>query len=211
MDKNIYTIIQIYFDENFNFFIQINNVIIFVFSLLCIIYFFILIKNLLKHNSIEVDEAKIGIGSQKIKLKINNLDRQIAYQIWVELNTRKIGLAFDENDVIIELYNSWYEFFKVTRELIKNIPASKLNNKNTKLIIMTAIEVLNLGIRPHLTKWQAKFRRWYDLESQKSSSKKLSPQEIQMKFPEFDNLIFEIKSVNKSMINYKELMHNIIK
>ncbi|TGL19764.1 hypothetical protein EHQ47_16845 [Leptospira bourretii] len=210
MDNDIYSIIHIYFDKNLNLIFHVNNFIIIIFLIFCGIYSFIILKSLIKHNSIEIDEAKIGIGDQKIKLKINNLDRQIAYQIWVELNTRKIGLEFDENDVIIELYNSWYDFFKITRELIKSIPASKLNNKNTKQIIMTAIEVLNIGIRPHLTKWQAKFRRWYDLESKKESSKKLSPQTIQRKFPDIDILISEIRTVNQSMINYKNLMYDII-
>lgn len=67
----------------------------------------------------EIDEAEIGIGSGKLKLKPNNIDRQIAYSIWVELSTRKIGLQIDpEDDVIAEIYDSWYAFFSVTRELI---------------------------------------------------------------------------------------------
>jgi len=64
------------------------------------------------YSSFEIDEAEIGIGSQKIKIKPSNEDLQIAYKLWVELSTRKIGIKIDEeHDVIIEVYNSWYEFF----------------------------------------------------------------------------------------------------
>lgn len=70
----------------------------------------------------------------KVKIAPNYQDMQIAYKLWIELSTRKIGLKIDlNNDVIIEIYNSWFEFFKITRELIKEIPISKIqNNDNTK-------------------------------------------------------------------------------
>ena len=59
-----------------------------------------------------LDQAEIGIGSSKVTIRPNHLDKQIAYNIWVELSTRKIGLEIDlENDVILEVYNSWYAFF----------------------------------------------------------------------------------------------------
>ncbi len=60
----------------------------------------------------EIDEAEIGIEPGKIKLRPNFTDRQVAYQIWVELSTRKIGLEIDlAHDVISEVYDSWHKFF----------------------------------------------------------------------------------------------------
>jgi hypothetical protein len=48
----------------------------------------------------EINEAEIGIGSSKIKIRPNKEDLQIAYQLWVELKTRKLGITVDEeNDV----------------------------------------------------------------------------------------------------------------
>jgi len=107
-----------------------------------------------KVKAYEIDEAVIGIGDQKVKIKPNYQDMQIAYKLWVELSTRKIGLEIDlENDVIKEIYKSWYEFFKLTRELIKEIPVSKIRkDESTKELVRIAIEVLNEGLRPHLTK-----------------------------------------------------------
>jgi hypothetical protein len=59
----------------------------------------------------EIDQAEIGVGTSRFRFKPNITDRQVAYAIWVELSTRKIGLPIDLNhDVIVEIYDSWYNF-----------------------------------------------------------------------------------------------------
>ena len=159
----------------------------------------------------EIDEAEIGIGSHKMKIRPNYDDVQIAYKIWVELSTRKIGVLIDFNsDVIEEIYNSWYEFFKLTRELIKDIPVRKIRNyESTKQLVNLAIEVLNLGIRPHLTSWQAKFRKWYKIQSEDHDNQNLSPQDLQKRFPEYDKLAEDLQKVNQMLIRYKDYMRKI--
>ncbi len=65
-----------------------------------------------KVKAYEIDEAVIGIGDQKVKIKPNYQDMQIAYNLWVELSTRKIGLEIDlDNDVIKEMYLYSYRIF----------------------------------------------------------------------------------------------------
>ena len=128
----------------------------------------------------EIDQAQFGLGQQKISLRPNETDRQIAYKIWVELSTRKIGLPIDlDDDVITEIYDSWYNFFSVTRDLIKDVPVSKFRRKDTEQIIRLSIEVLNSGLRPHLTKWQARFRRWYERALASDESATLHHQDVQ--------------------------------
>jgi hypothetical protein len=57
-----------------------------------------------KFSDFEIDRAELGLGDQKISFRANDTDRQIAYSIWVELSTRKIGLPIDaEDDVIAEI------------------------------------------------------------------------------------------------------------
>lgn len=142
----------------------------------------------------EVQGADIGIGSTIINFKPNKKDKEIAYKLWIELSTRKLGIPLDfENDVIYEVYNSWYEFFKITRNSLKEFPVSKLNNESSKDIIYISIGVLNGELRTHLTKWQAKFRRWYELERDKDINSDKSPQEIQEEFPEYDELCEDLK------------------
>lgn len=158
----------------------------------------------------EIDSAEFGLGDQKVSFKPNDIDRQIAYSIWVELSTRKIGLPIDvENDVIAEVYESWYAFFGVTRDLIKDIPVSKVRNDSTGKIISLSIEVLNEGLRPHLTKWQARFRHWYGRQIETKDD--ISPQDLQKKFPKYDELSGEMLLVNKKLISYRKKMEELVK
>ncbi|HJP69553.1 MAG TPA: hypothetical protein VJ846_11680 [Sphingomicrobium sp.] len=157
----------------------------------------------------EIDSAELGFGDHKISFKPNTLDRQIAYSIWVELSTRKIGLNIDpEDDVVAEVYDSWYAFFGITRELIKDIPVSKLRNDSTRKITNLSIEVLNEGLRPHLTKWQARFRHWYDRQMEKKDD--VSPQEVQKKFADFEPMISELLQVNAKLIVYRRKMLELV-
>lgn len=159
----------------------------------------------------EINEAEFGLGDQKIKLTPNLVDQQIAYKIWVELSTRKIGIPIDtENDVIAEIYDSWFNFFSVTRELIKDVPVQKFRRKDTEQIVRLSIEVLNLGIRPHLTLWQARFRRWYENQLKQEGNVDIHPQDIQKKFPQFSELEKDMLEVNQRLINYREKMYDII-
>ena len=138
------------------------------------------------------------------------MDSQIAYKIWVELSTRKIGIPVDiEKDVIVEVYNSWYQFFGITRELIKEIPASKLKRLETRNIVQLSIDILNLGVRPHLTTWQARFRHWYDVELTKTSTNELTPQEIQKEFPNYASLTDDLLAINNQLIEYRKAMYQL--
>lgn len=160
-------------------------------------------------NEVLIDSAEFGFGDSKIVLKPNRADRQIAYSIWVELSTRKIGLEIDpENDVLYEIYESWYSFFGVTRELIKGIPADKLGNETTAQIVSLSIQVLNEGLRPHLTQWQARFKHWY--ERKIATTAVGYPQDIQKDFPAFEALTTDLLNVNQRLIRYRSKMYEIL-
>lgn len=164
------------------------------------------INKRINSKSITIDEITLGIGDSSVKLTYNKKDQEIAYKLWVELSTRKIGLILDkENDVITEVYNSWYEFFKVARELLKDIPASRLPYSND-LIELTE-KVLNKGLRPHLTTWQAKYRKWYEKEA--DTNVEDSPQDLQRKYPHYDALINDLIETTKRITEYKNLMKAI--
>jgi hypothetical protein len=161
--------------------------------------------------SFEIEEAEFGLGDQKITLRANDLDRTVAYRIWVELSTRKIGLKINlDDDVIDEIYDSWYEFFSVTRELIKDVPVAKVRNDSTRKIIRLSIEVLNEGLRPHLTRWQARFRRWYAYQLEKDKEAALHPQEIQKQFPAYDELVADMLAINAWLIAYRAKMYELV-
>lgn len=194
--------------ENWNIFILKFNWIAVVITLILLWGISFLMKKCLNYvnkRSVMVDEVNLGIGNSSLKLSYNKKDQEIAYKIWVELSTRKIGLRFDkENDVIKEIYDSWYEFFGTTRELLKDIPANRIPYSGN-LIELTE-KVLNIGLRPHLTRWQARYRSWYE-EALKNNSE--TPQEIQKEYPEYTALIEDLLETNEKMIEYKNLMKRI--
>jgi len=169
----------------------------------------------LTFKNFEIDQAEIGVGNSKFRFKPNLTDKQIAYAIWVELSTRKIGLPIDfDHDVITEIYDSWYNFFSVTRDLVKGVPVSQVKRNGTQAIIKLSIEVLNEGLRPHLTHWQARFRWWYERELAKYDEGKggtvLDPQEIQAKFPRYGELKADMLRVNTALIRYRQKMHELV-
>ncbi len=163
-------------------------------------------------NQYEIDEVEIGVGSGKVKIKPNYEDLQIAYKLWVELKTRKLGLPFDEDhDVILEVYNSWYEFFKITRELIKSVPVNKIRSaSSTQVLVGISIDVLNKGIRPHLSKWQARYRHWIDAELGKQGGKDFPPQDLQKRYPKYGELVSELKATNKQLVAYSAVLARIL-
>lgn len=203
--------------DNWNLTFSINIIL-----LIIIVSLFVLLKNGLldyimdkifrrfKNKNYSIDEVKLGIGSTTISFKPNYDDRKIAYALWVEISTRKLGLAIDfDEDVIVELYNSWYAFFGTARESIKEFPITKLNNDNEKDLIEITTELLNDVLRPHLTKWQSKFRKWYAEELNKSPNANLTPQEIQSNYEYFDELTAEMLNINKHLKYYQEVLYSI--
>ncbi len=169
------------------------------------------VKDVFKYSrkrSIDIDEIELGIGNSHVTLKYDAKDKEIAYKLWIELNTRKIGLQYDEdNDVLVEMYDSWYKFFEIARELLKEMPQSKF--ASTPQLIELSLKILNVGLRPHLTKWQAKYRKWYAQELKKSESDNRTPQEIQKRYLYYDELVDDLKITNKRMMEYKDLLYEI--
>ena len=165
------------------------------------------VKKVLKNSTkrtVSMDGMSFGIGNIECHLKCNDDVREIAYKLWVELTTRKIAIPLEDDDVITELYDSWYEAFSSIRGLLKSVPG-KCFDDAADLIDLTT-KVLNEGLRPHLTKWQAKYRSWYEMESKNSHE---TPQEIQKRYPEYTELISDMKKTNQNMINFANKMHEI--
>lgn len=155
-------------------------------------------------------EFDVNLGHiGKVKIRRNNEVACIAHRAWTELQTRKASLPFDEShDVISEIYDSWYSLFKEFRELIKTIPADHIAaDKNTEKLVNLMIAVLNEGLRPHLTKWQAKFRRWFNYQTDKRPED--CPQDIQKDFPNYADLVRELIDLNKKLQEYSEFLKKV--
>jgi len=69
------------------------------------------------------------------------------------------------------------------------------------------VDALNNGLRPHLTRWQATFRHWYDEALKKSLDK--SPQEVQRDYPQYSELVEDLIKVNKQLVKYADVIKQI--
>jgi hypothetical protein len=154
-------------------------------------------------------------GSPKAVFKVERNDENlyIANRIYIELTTRKAAIPLDDkNDVIEEIYNSWYKLFSIIREEIKSVPGKYLRDHDpTTALIGLTRKILNDALRPHLTEHQAKFRRWLQTAKEDQENKKLTPQELQRKYPDFENLISSMKKVNKTLSEYAGELDKLIR
>jgi len=198
---------KVYIDEHLNIVIQISIWIIIAAILIIILYYF-LARKFFKYNLVKVDIKLGNVGVAEFRP--NKTDLQIAHKIWTELVTRKAAIPIDEdNDIIEDIYDSWYALFKKVRDFIGEIPADLVrNNKSTKEIVRIATQTLNEGLRPHLTKWQARFRTWST--SKKDKLLEMTPQEFQKEYPQYKDLIDDLLKVNRQLIQYSQELKKII-
>lgn len=188
---------------NISIFFTLNIwVIIFFVGLLAVVW---IVRYWCGDSKIKLTKITLKLGGQAVTFDVerNYLNLEIAHKIYIELITRKAALPIIETeDIIAEVYNSWYALFKTTREEIKGIRGELLDHPNSEALVTMATDVLNMGLRPHLTTYQGRFRRWYDEELENKENKELSPQEIQQKFPDYNALITSMKEVNLLLADY---------
>ena len=137
-------------------------------------------------------------------------DRVVAWKLYTQLKTRKAALIFDEEyDVIADVYDSLYEIFPISRDLLMNLPLNEIERDPS--IADLIFRVQNYGIRTHLTKWQSDFRRWWDNAIKDPSNKDKRPQDIQKDYPKYKELIKDLKKTNIELNKYAEDLLNIAK
>lgn len=148
----------------------------------------------------EVQEISPTFFGVQWKITRNARTAQLAHEAYVELVTRKAGIPIEQDhDVIVEIYNSWYSLFGEIRRLGRGLPAEALaRDPNLRRLHDLLIDVLNKGLRPHLTRWQSRFRYWY--ADARRNSPNEGPQEIQRRFPEYDQLVAGLRDANATLM-----------
>lgn len=137
-----------------------------------------------------------------ITYDVSETERVLAWQLYVQLGTRKAALSFDEeHDVIAEVYDSIYELFPITRDLLMNLPLHEIAKESSVAHLM--LRVLNDGLRPHLTKWQAEFHRWWATALSDPANNK-RPQDVQRDFPRYGALVDDMKHMNVELTKFAQ-------
>ena len=134
---------------------------------------------------------------------LSEQERVLAWQLHVQLVTRKAALSFDEeHDVIVEVYDSLYDLFSITRSLVMNMPLQEIEKRESVADLM--LRVLNDGLRPHLTNWQADFRRWWTQSLNDPANNQKRPQELQRSYPQYVALVHDLGNMNIELSKYAE-------
>lgn len=145
-----------------------------------------------------------------VSYQLGEEDRLLAWKLYVHLKTRKAALPFDnKDDVVIDVYDSLYELFQITRDLLCSVPVRNLQSE--KNIAELMLRVQNDGLRPHLTKWQAPFRRWWINVIGAPENRDKSPQEIQRQFPDYEALVTDLRQMNTEMSKFAEELLRIVR
>ncbi len=156
-------------------------------------------------------QPKRGIAKHVAHLR-NPEAYRVAYQLWVELTTRKVGLPIDlAHDLVNEIYDSWYAFFREARGLIKMIPLHRNPScRQMRQLVRVSQAVLNDGLRPHLEKWQGKFRHWHKIGGDPAQSPGLSPQQAQALFPDWIELSADLLAANRKLCGYLATLEEML-
>lgn len=192
---------------DFSITLDIGTLIIAVLSVITIIVYFFSKKRLKKLN-FDIDECELGLTGGTIRLRCNKIHQQIAYRIWVDINTRVIATKIDlDVDNIRVVNNSYYKCFTDTRELLKEIPVNKINNDGE--LVNLIVRFLNEVMRPYLTKWGVRYNNWYDNIIKTDEMKGKNPVEIQKSYSCYEELSNDLLSINEKVMKYSDKLHEI--
>jgi hypothetical protein len=202
-------LLRIYLRPNWSVGVEISPWLIAALIIIALLVLFRWYRRFRRHFSLVKLEIDLG-GVGKAEFQPNVRDIQIAHTIWTELVTRKAAIPIDpEHDVIVEIYNSWYTLFGRIRQLISDIPATWVRQEHsTRELVRISTDTLNNGLRPHLTRWQARFRNWYANQSEALKSK--TPQEVQKSYPDYSLLIKDMLEVNRQLIQYSVELQKLV-
>ena len=157
----------------------------------------------------KVQEVTLGFGGATMHLMPDDEVARIAHQAWAELVTRKAGIQVDYDDVIVEVYDSWYRLFGALRMLAKEVTVSALQKRSdAKKLLDTLMVTMNEGLRPHLTKHHATFRHWWERPSD-LASQDMSPQERQRLYPKYEELMSDIRDVNRNLMGLADALRKL--
>jgi hypothetical protein len=150
-------------------------------------------------------------GTIEYHLVKNKETLEIIFKLYVEIVTRKLGLPINlKYDVITKIYNSWYKLFPIIREDLRFNSAELIMDQNYGDLISLLLDILNLGLRPHLEKYQARFRMYYDAALKVKINIECTPQEIQEGYIFYEDLSSSMLEVNKFFICLRGNLANFI-
>jgi len=152
--------------------------------------------------------VNFGFGAASVTIEPNDAVARAAHQAWIEISTRAGAAGFSENDLIVEVYDSWYELFRLLRRIATELPTHKgLQSSEAQLLLDALVSALNEGLRPHLTLRQAAFREWWGHEQPVRGE---TPQARQQRYPEYGAVMSEIELAAKNLRQSADALWSLV-
>lgn len=152
----------------------------------------------------------------EIEIDNSKNTKNVAWELYCELSTRVGVVDFKpEEDLIIYCLDSWYNFFQLARQKIKElkIPKKKKVKKRKKksktikeyYLSEIILKLLNEQLRPFLRKWHGDFRHYWEFDS----NEKDYPIKRQINFSNYDELIKEIDEMQNKLKETADGLYDI--
>jgi hypothetical protein len=105
----------------------------------------------------------------EMTMTVSKEQRDAAWALYVELSTRiSVQRLEADNGSIREALNSLYNLFQITREVLREAGPEVADGPQS--VGPAAIKILNVGIRPFLSKWHVAFSRFEAQQKPTSSA-----------------------------------------
>lgn len=121
----------------------------------------------------------------------------------------KYGLKSRRLPVNKDLINALIAISEVDRRSQQRPSLSSLVDLNRSLQKQPSLLSLSVGLRPHLTKWQARFRAWYAAQMKDERNRDRAPQEIQRQFKDYEALVADLRQANQELVQLAKALHTI--
>jgi hypothetical protein len=164
----------------------------------------------LRRNTSHSVTVAIPFGLGSWSYDTTPVDRIVAWRMHIQLVSRKAALPFDPQfDLVCDVYDSLFALFGETRNLLLDLPPREFERASGVATLI--LKVQNDGIRPHLTCWQAGFRRWWERAEKLADNVARTPQEIQRDYPQYEALVADLQRTNTELQKYADELLRIAK
>ena len=148
--------------------------------------------------------TSLPFGLGQVELESDETMRRAAWSLYVELTTRITTQTLETDQGLLrEALNSLYSLFASTRQILRE--AGPDMGTSLESVGGIAIAVLNLGLRPFLSKWHPALSAW---EAQRPPS--VGSKEHEKKWAEEPKLRNELQLLRENLEQYVNALAKVI-
>jgi hypothetical protein len=148
--------------------------------------------------------ARIPFRGVTLEWETSRAESRAAWELYVELSTRIATQPLPgDGGLFREALTSLYSLFPITREILRN--AGPDVGGNMPSVGAIAVEVLNEGLRPFLTKWHPELLNW-----ESSRSQDISPRDHERAWPDHETARRELEILRGELQVYAAALREIV-